>query len=476
MRARLLLPLIFVSTVLLAGNMTVLAVTAPIISADLGASPTATTWMVLGYLLVTATMTVAMGQLSDLWEPRRLFFVGLVGFAAGSVLLALVSGPWWFVAVRTAQGLAAAVIIATAATIIVRAFPGARLAGAMGSYLGGYAAAQVVAPPLGGVVADTVGWRWMFIGSAVIAVAACLPAPSVLRSVPAALSEGGRFDLVGNLVFVVSTGALLLAATAARESGWSDPGVLTLLAVTVVSLPLLWLVETRAPWPVIDVGLLRDREFVVAVAAGGLIAVPRVVPTVVLAVLLQGRYGVTATSASVMVLALAAGVLVGSLGAGRLAATHGVQRVLCCSALVSLGAAVVVLVAFVWFDPLGSSGRTVGSFALGVLGLATGAYSAVNGAQILARAPQSRAGSVNALRTTAQSAAIAVGTAVLLSLLGTGLGAESAAAFFSGEASALDPRALAALDRNTVVTLGVLIATVLVAVVFTLLLPAREGD
>lgn len=470
-----LLALVFVSTVLISGHMTMLSVTAPVISADLGASPTATTWMVLGYLLVTATTTVAWGQVSDLWDARRLFGVGLVGMAAMSLLLVVADGPWFLVAVRTVQGLFSAIIIATAATLLVRSFPGRRLAGAMGVYLGGYAAAQVVAPPVGGFVADSFGWRWMFVGAGVLSVAACAVAPRVLRGVPATPRTKGGLDLPGNLLLVVGVGALLLGATRAQEAGWTSGPVLVLLGVALVAAPTFVLVEARSRHPVVDIDLLRDPAFALAVVAGGLVAVPRVVPTVVLAVLFQGRHGMSATRVSGIVLLLAAGVLLGSVVAGRLTTRYDVAGVCRASVLVTVAGVAGLAVGLVLLDVGSRPGLLVTSASLAVTGLASGIYSTANAAAILGRTGSSGAGSANGVRTTAQSVAIAVGTAVLLALLGSGLSTTEARAFFAGDHAALGAGALRTVDRNLVVVLLAVLAVTLAATLLTRLVPRAEA-
>lgn len=474
MRPRAVLALVFLATILLAGSMTMLSVTAPVIGGDLRASPAATSWMVLGYLLVTATTTVAMGQLGDLWDPRRLFLLGMVLFAATSLALAVVGGAWTFVAIRTLQGLGGAVLVATAATLLARTYPGARLAGAMGIYLGGYAAAQVAAPPLAGVVTEVVGWRWLFVGTGSLAVAGAVLGPRVLRPVPrVARTAGARFDVAGNLVLVAAVSALVLGTDAARRSGWTDPWVVACVALAVVAVPVFVAVESRVASPVVDVGLLRERSFVLAVLAGGLVAVPRVVPTVVLAIYLQGRLGMSPTGVAGVVALLAVGVLVGSFSAGRVSMEAGVDRTCRASVVVTVIGVVGTTAALLLTDVTAPAGRVLLLVSLALTGLAAGIYTAANGAQIMGSAPSSQSGSVNGIRTTAQSVAIAVGTAALLTSVGGGMSPQDTRAFFSGDPAGLSAAGVDQLDVNIAVTLGALLAASVLAAVLTLLSPRR---
>ena len=168
--ARWLLVVIFVSTILIGLNATMVSIALPRIVADLGASAEQGTWMLLSYLLVNGSMLVMAGQLADSWSPGKVFRTGLVLFLATAVALALVDGPGAFITLRALQGIAAAMLLSTAAAMIARAFPRHRMNSAMGIYLAGFAVAQVAGPSVGGVITAFLGWRWLFAVTAGIAL------------------------------------------------------------------------------------------------------------------------------------------------------------------------------------------------------------------------------------------------------------------------------------------------------------------
>ena len=139
--ARRLLAVIFLATILIGLNATMISIALPTIVSDLGATADEGAWMLLAYLLLHGSMLVASGQLGDAWSPGAVFRIGLIIFLGSAVMLALVGGAGGFIALRAVQGLAAAMLLSTAGAMIALAFPRERIGHAMGVYLAGFAAA-----------------------------------------------------------------------------------------------------------------------------------------------------------------------------------------------------------------------------------------------------------------------------------------------------------------------------------------------
>jgi MFS family permease len=445
------LAVVFVVTVLMSLSGTMLTIALPAVVDDLDASPVQASWILLGYMLVNTSLLIVMGQVADSVDRRRMFLAGLAVYTAASLGMGFAPTAGVFVALRTLQGVAAAVLLCNAVTILAAVFPRHLLNRAMGIYLSGFSVAQVAGPSLGGLVATWVGWRWLFWATVPIGLVALAGGWRLLRSVPAGPRGTGRVDVAGNTLVLVGLAALLLGLSMAGQQGWRDPAVLGGVAVFAVLLPVFLLVERRAARPAIDLALFRDRSFSLALGAGFLLAMPRMSVVAVIALYFQGVQGATPLQAALDVTPLAVGLTVGALLADPL--TRWVEE----RRLVVLAAAVCVagMGAVVWAVAAGGP-RVPLLLCLGVVGLGNGVLHPLNSSMLMRSAPLDRAGAVNALRVMAQSGGMTLATAVALTVVVSSVAPATADLFFAGRGGALTAAQFADLTGGYVAALGVL--------------------
>ena len=451
--ARAVLGVVFVATVLVGLNATMLAVALPAVVEDLGASSVEGSWMLLAYLLVNGSCLVLAGQLSDSLDLRRVFLAGVVLFGVAGGALAVTRDPPTFIAARALQGAGAAMLLSTAAAMVSVAFPAERRRSAMGVYLAGFAIAQVSGPLVGGTMTAALGWRWIFVLGVMVASAATALGWEPLRQLPRRPRGRLRVDIPGNLLIVAVTTLLLVALSGVQQVGWRDARSVVPLVVAALLLPVFVAVERRSRWPAIAVDLLRHRVFATANLAGMALAVPRIVPGILLSLWFQGYAGYGPTRAALTITPLAGAVAVGTLVAGRVTTRAGDWFVARWSSLGAVLGAVLLLVALRRDAELPT--LVVG---LVVTGLCTGAFSTVNSTMIMGLRPLTQAGTVNGIRTMAQTLGLSLGTALLLSLATAALTGPDAAGFFAGQAPSLDDSARAAVHIGYVVAGAVLVA------------------
>lgn len=462
--ARRLLAVIFLASVLIGLNSTMIGIALPRIVGDLDASAEQGTWMLLSFLLVHGSMLVLSGQLADSWSPGRVFRLGSAVFLVASVGLALAASAEFFIGLRALQGLGAAMLVSTSGAMVVRNFPPARVGAALGVYLAGFSVAQVAGPTVGGIITDLIGWRWMFAVTALLALAILVAGWRLVRD--AVTRRSGRLiDPWGNLLILVGMGALLYAISSVQQGGWLQPIVLAGLAITAITVPVFVLVERRVPNPAIQVDLLTDRAFLLANTAGLLQIVPRVVPAVMLSLYYQGLKGAGPLEAALAVTPLAVGVTVGSLLGGRLESRWRTRDL---AVATSIGTAIGLIV-IIGAIAVGGPVLWVGVGLL-VTGLAAGAFSTANTTMILSEVPRERSGSVNGVRTMFQSTGMAVGTALMLTIAVSGLSASQAQAFYAGESSAVSEQSAALLKQGYLSAFVVMLVLVLVALAIGIVL------
>jgi EmrB/QacA subfamily drug resistance transporter len=142
---------------------TVVNVALPHIARDLGASFAQLQWIVDGYLLSLSALLLIGGSLGDIMGRKRVYQIGLVGFAATSLLCALAGSVDQLIAFRIIQGVFGALLVPAGLAIINTNFaPGGR-ATAIGRWTAWTAIFIAIGPPLGGYIVDVASWRWIFL-------------------------------------------------------------------------------------------------------------------------------------------------------------------------------------------------------------------------------------------------------------------------------------------------------------------------
>lgn len=469
-RAKRLLAVIFASTILIGLSATMISIALPRAVSDLGASAEQSTWMLLSYLLINGSTLVLAGQLADAWSPGAVFRIGLVLFASTAVGLAIVSDALSFIAFRSVQGFAGALLLSTGGAMIAVAYPKEKMHSAIGVYFAGFAIAQVAGPSIGGLVTVTLGWRWLFVITALIALASLAGGWRLLASLPTHPRPKGRMiDPWGNLIILLGLGGLLYALSHGQPDGWLSVGVVGGLAITVLAMPLFFYVERRVPNPAVRIELLTDRTFLLANFAGFLQIIPRMTIAVMLSLYYQSLRGAGPLEAAFAVTPLAIGMTVGSLTAGRFSARWGPSKA---AMRMNLGTAVGILIIIACIATNAGPGWL--GLGLFITGFTTGVFSTLNSSTILSSVPPDRAGSTNGVRTMIQSAGVSIGTALMLAIILNGVSVDQAQAFYAANSSVLTDASRAVLTSGYLRAFAVMLGLVLVAFYACVALVRRE--
>jgi len=215
-------------------------------------------WVVNGYMLALASLILLGGSASDRFGRRRMFLVGLAGFAAASLACGLVPSAIWLVAARLAQGVAAALLTPASLAIISAAYHGEARGPAIGTWAAAGALTMALGPPLGGWLVDAVGWRSIFFINLPIAAAAILLA----MKLPAdrGIEDSAPLDQSGALLAALSLGLLSYGLIALGEG----ERLRAALAIAA-ALPAAWLfirTEAQAQAPMMPLALFRNPDFI----------------------------------------------------------------------------------------------------------------------------------------------------------------------------------------------------------------------
>jgi len=253
-------------------------------------------YVVSGYLAVLAALLILSGGLSDHYGRRRVYLIGLVGFAGTSALCGLAPTLEWLVVFRLLQGGAGALLIPGSIALITHAFQGAERGRAFGIWAASTSALIVLGPIIGGILVDTIGWRVAFlINVPVLAVAVWATRGHVVESRDTEAS--GRFDWLGALVAALAVGGLSFGLIRGEAKEWQDPLAWAAIVVGVIALIAFPFLMARRPDPLVPLSLFRSRAFASINLATFFIYGALYVTFLYQALVLQGVLGYTALAA-----------------------------------------------------------------------------------------------------------------------------------------------------------------------------------
>ncbi|MYR07998.1 MFS transporter [Gordonia sp. SID5947] len=393
-------------------NMSTLTTALPVVVRYFDAGPAAASWTVLSPALISTALLLFCGRISDQYGRRAVFIAAMGLYAITALASGFSPSIEVLIVLRILQSAATAMLLANSAAIIGAAMPPRLLGSAMGLYLAAWSGAELVGPTVGGLIATTVGWRWIFWFNVPIGIICVVAAALLLRRGEKTVRRPRSLDIVGNVLFIGTVSGLVAGLSEANGRGWGDPLVLGAFAIFVVCFPLFVWYERRIDDPLLDLSVFRDKVFSLAniSSVANVSSVAAVV--VALALYFQAMSGMSAFHAGLAALPLAGGTLVGSLLVGLVLRRWWADSVAVWAAVVSTVGLIALTFSIADHQP-----PAVLMAASFVAGLGGGAFLPANITVILTGVPASRMGTINAIRMTAQNIAYLLGSAVGLVVL-----------------------------------------------------------
>ncbi|WP_084127338.1 MFS transporter [Demequina sp. NBRC 110054] len=303
---------------------TVVTVALPAIVDELGGGITTQQWTVDAYMLTLGSLILVAGSISDGFGRLRVLRIGLLGFGASSLVIALAPTAAVLIGARFVQGAAGALLVPSSLALIMTHFRGPAQGRAIGTWTGATSAAMVVGPLVGGLFVDLASWRLAFLIN-VIPIAVTLWLLGRLARHDEARDvrrPDARIDVVSAALAALGLGGVVAALIEQPNLGWTDPRILTLLTTGIVLLAMFLVRQTRVPDPMLPLPLFRTGNVAWGNGATFLIYGALSLNGFVLGVYLQEGAGLTATAAGlaslpITLILMAASSRVGALS-GRL--------------------------------------------------------------------------------------------------------------------------------------------------------------
>lgn len=381
-------------------------------------TPTTSAWILSAFLLSSAVLTPLLGRLGDQHGRRRVMLAVLVVYAIGMAGAAAAQNIGQLIAARVVQG-AALALVPLSMAILREALPVRRLPFAMGLVSGIVGAGAGAGLIVGGLIADHLSWRYLFVLGAVLAlislVLAALWVPAGEHTAPGGIDLPGTVLLGGGLV------AVLLALAKGPAWGWSSARVLGLFAAGAVLFALLMVVERTKSDALIDVDELTDRPMLMTHAAAFLFGTGSYFFYLALPLYAQLKpggagvgFGSTITVAGLLMLPGMLAVIPTGMAVGRIATVLGPRWPLAGGfVLIAAGSVLFVLV----HDRMWEH-----AVFYTLVGAGTGLVMGSLPKLIADIVPLSRTGTANGLNNIARTVGSAVGTALAAAVIASGSG------------------------------------------------------
>ncbi len=408
----------------------------------------------LGYMVVTATLLVTFGRISDMFGRVKLYNLGFLIFAIGSILLWLTpdtgnKGATELIVFRLIQGIGSGFLFANSTAIITDAFPANQRGLAIGINQIAAILGSVIGLILGGILAYF-SWRLVFLVSVPVGVVGTIWAYLMLRET-ATIRAHQKIDWAGNITFAFGLTIFLLGITSGIEPygnspmGWGNPLVIGMLVGGIALLAAFVWIELHVADPMFRLDLFAIRAFAAGNISSFLASMARGGLQFMLIIWLQGiwlplhgyDYAEAPLWAGIYLLPLLLGfVLMGPIS-GWLSDRFG-ARIFSTTGMVIQAVGFILMTilpanfSYIWF-----------ALILFMMGFGQGMFSAPNTSSVMNSLPPDQRGAGSGMRSTFQNAASLASMGIFFSIVTAGLAVALPGALFSGLSAAGVPTAVA---------------------------------
>lgn len=405
-------------------DVSIVNVAFPSIQRSLDASNAALSWIVSGYSITVGSFLLLSGRLADRQGRRKMFNLGLVIFAVGSLLSGVAPRVEILIAARVVQAMGGSLIMPSSLAMVLPEFPVSRRSAAIGMWGAMGALGAAFGPSIGALLIEGLGWRWIFYVNLPIAALVFAATTRLVRESRDEEAEG-RLDVVGVPIGTLALALVMVAIVQGEGWGYGDYRIIVFALLGIVLLPfVIWRSRSHSN-PLLDLSLFSYRSFWAATASFGLYALGFVPGFLMSSLLLQDLWGLTVLEAG---LGLTPGPIMASalsIPIGRMADRWG-HRWLLAAGVVLCG------LSYLWLLLLAGESSayfTVFLPANIALGIGVGLSIATFVSAAMSDIPPTQFAIANATTRTVQQVCFALGIAVVVALFNSAPSDELLAGF-----------------------------------------------
>ncbi|WP_336208347.1 DHA2 family efflux MFS transporter permease subunit [Nonomuraea sp. LPB2021202275-12-8] len=427
---------------------TVVGIANPVIQTDLGASLADLQWVTSGYLLALAVFLITAGKLGDLFGHKRVFLIGVGGFALVSVGIGFsqqladvipgLSPVGALIGLRVLQGLFGALLQPAALALLRGAFPGEKLNQAMGAWGAIIGLSSAAGPIVGGLLVEDQGWESVFFINAPVGLIALLLGIFLIKESP--LKALAKIDWGGVVLLSGAMFSLVWTIIKAPEWGWGDSTTLGFGAAFVVLIAAFIFWQNRARQPLVPLSLFANPSISIGTVLMMMVAFAMFGAMFFLGFFFQGVHGLSPLEAGLRMLPMSAGMIVASPLAGMMIGKLGPKITMASGLVVTAGAMFLM-------SRLSMDASFIES-AIPFVVLAFGLSPVFVGATeiIVGNAPLELSGVAGGLQQSAMQVGGSLGTAILGAVMAAEISSKLPG-YLGTAAQAIPPEQLSQLEK-----------------------------
>jgi DHA2 family multidrug resistance protein len=312
-------------------------VSLPHIAGGLGTSYDEATWVLTSYLVANAVILPMSAWLSRVFGRKRYYMMNVALFTATSFLCGIAPSLGMLICFRVLQGVGGGGLAPVEQAILVDTFPKSKLGAAFALYSMAIVTAPAIGPPLGGWITDSFSWRWVFFINIPIGLLSLMLSSRLVHDPPEFTEErreawrGGqlRIDRIGIVLIAIGFACLEAVLDRGERDDWLGSHFITtflIVAVVAIAAAIWW--EWHHHDPVVELTLLRDRNFALACIYYFIFAFGLFGSTVLIPEILQTLFGYTATDAGLVLGPGAAVITILAPFVARIVPRIGAKRLL----------------------------------------------------------------------------------------------------------------------------------------------------
>jgi EmrB/QacA subfamily drug resistance transporter len=403
---KLVLFILALSSFMASLDATIVNISLPAIAESFRVPLNIVSWVAMSYLLVLSGFLLVFGKLGDRNGFRKVFIAGFLVFTLGSLLCGLSSGIEALIGSRLIQGIGAAALEAIGPAMVAIYINKEHRGRALGILATVISLGIAAGPILGGFLTEYASWHWIFFINVPIGILAVILGLWYLPEdrVPVA---SGPFDVPGAVIFFCALSTLLWPINEGLTLGWTAPAILASFGISAVFWILFVLRETRCRDPLCDFTLFRNRNFLAASLAAGIMMLVFAGSQFLLPFFFEGVSGYRSGFAGLLLAIPSVALMICGPVSGAISDRIGSRILATVAALLTVGTLLVISL----YSQ--DTGILYIVFSLLCAGVAMGVFFPPNMNQVLGQSRKDEEGAGTSIMTTMKNVGETLGVAVM---------------------------------------------------------------
>ncbi|MDO8870349.1 MAG: MDR family MFS transporter [Methanobacteriaceae archaeon] len=300
-------------------------------------------WPFTSYMLSSTIAIILFGKLSDIYGRKNILILGIVIFVISSIMCGFSTNMMELIIFRGIQGIGGGILIALPFIVVGEIFSPRDRSKYMGILASVFGVSSVLGPILGGVITDTVGWRWIFFVNVPIGIIAI---GMLMNSLPDLKLDGVKkvIDYSGIITFTLALSGLFLGLTLAQDlNAYPLVEIIGLFIFSAVMFVLFIWAEKKAIEPILPMYLFKNSTFTISSIENFLASALIFCGIIYVPLFAQGVLGMSATNSGLLMIPMLISLTISANIAGQIISRTGKYKKLAIAEFLITGVGVILL-------------------------------------------------------------------------------------------------------------------------------------